>query len=1335
MRHRHTATCVTASSLWLLATATMMVGCFQAPAFEGSDGLDASVASDLPKDGDAKSSEVEDTADVPVDTPSTDVPEVGIPGDTEDGGDTKDSGDAEDDGDVADSTDTSTCNGCLLDDGTCVPVGQACVDSDDNDCFKPLCVTAGTACANVVVESTESCGPAGCGGTCSSTGVCGYKDLSGCSDVNLAFVASVPAPLDAGLAGLDSHCAQIATAAGLPSTSWAAWAGTSANSLSERFGDAQAWIRMDGKPIAQTLGDLQAGTVWYPVLLDENGAEPLLQEIATGLSESGGTAESCSEFGTAQSGGVLAIGHAASGYAGFSNIGTRDCSSSLSVACFQVSHSTGLVSPPVEQGRLVFVSSGTFTPGNGPAPAHALCQAEAEQNGAPPGIYRALINGGGGVAMSPGAHWVRFDGLRVFQNEGNDEVPNLLSQVPQAPLVRDSLGAPTSSQSWAGLPGGNPCSNWSDNTGQGTPAYAGYVHQAWLTDSAAPSISCASPAHVWCAQDTVEESECNLNECVVNDACIPAGPVASSTCLRCDPETSRFVLQSNDAACPTDAASCLIGACNLKNDVCETVVAPDGAACTNADLCTLGDTCQAGVCNDGGSTLDCSALVTGPCEEAICNSTKGACEAFPLADSTPCSDENACTLGDACMAGICAGGADKCGLYNSVFTTNTAFDAAFGGVVGADALCQEAALTADLGGTYMAWLSDSTNDALTRVQAASAGGGYVRPDGQLVATNLLGFAEGRIVYPPNTSASGIAIDADAEVWSATNLGGGRVIDAHCDDWTSSATDGISAVGLVHSNAAAAFLADFGDCFIPRHLRCLQVDSAAVPPIPTPQVGRYAFVSSPEFVSTAGAANADAVCQKDAAEAGLPAGVYKALLPLAGPTPSGPMGTPDERFDLTGGNWTNVKGVPVTTSAAAFLTSGETPLVPLNLTAAGVPVEQFVSVTVGSAGIDTPSDGAVSCNSWTGGSLQLEPKTLPGLSIPSWYNSRSVTNCDDDDAVFCLQDSPANLAFISNGTYTGDLGGVDGAAQICTNEAASAGLSGNYVAMLSTQTSEIADALTTAGGRGWVRMDYRPVANSAADWPSGELMHAPVYNGLGEKVAANALMWTGMSSDGAASGVDCSNWTSDSVVESGRTGYAGAGGHRLVFAGNSGCHIPRHLACLQVDHDVVVEPPPPAPGRYAFVSAEAITPGGGLAAADAICAQEALTAGLPGSIYKALLATESATAISRFSPSGGTWIRPDGIAIAKDVVAFGDAGRALLAGITQLADGTQTAANFVFTGAPSLTAVGDDSTCENWTTTAGVGARGVTGMATAGWFTDGGTTNCNVARAVYCLQDI
>jgi len=76
------------------------------------------------------------------------------------------------------------------------------------------------------------------------------------------------------------------------------------------------------------------------------------------------------------------------------------------------------------------------------------------------------------------------------------------------------------------------------------------------------------------------------------------------------------------------------------------------ASCDDGNPCTTGDICGGGVCA-GGAPVVCDD--GNPCTDDVCNPANGACEAVNN-DTNSCTDGDACTPVDVCVAGACVPG-------------------------------------------------------------------------------------------------------------------------------------------------------------------------------------------------------------------------------------------------------------------------------------------------------------------------------------------------------------------------------------------------------------------------------------------------------------------------------------------------------------------------------------------------------------------------------------------------------------------------------------------------------------------------------------------------------
>jgi hypothetical protein len=123
---------------------------------------------------------------------------------------------------------------------------------------------------------------------------------------------------------------------------------------------------------------------------------------------------------------------------------------------------------------------------------------------------------------------------------------------------------------------------------------------------------------------------------------------------------------------------CHVATCNPANGMCEPQPGNNGQGCVDqSDLCSVNNTCSGGVCG-GGVPKNCSALSVG-CNNGVCNTTTGVCEAQPIAPGSQCLEAtNDCNQGICNTTGVCVanpineGGACDDGLSCTANTTCTA---------------------------------------------------------------------------------------------------------------------------------------------------------------------------------------------------------------------------------------------------------------------------------------------------------------------------------------------------------------------------------------------------------------------------------------------------------------------------------------------------------------------------------------------------------------------------------------------------------------------------------------------------------------------------------------
>lgn len=201
---------------------------------------------------------------------------------------------------------------------------------------------------------------------------------------------------------------------------------------------------------------------------------------------------------------------------------------------------------------------------------------------------------------------------------------------------------------------------------------------------------------VFCDEDTQAcgtVTAANGTECVLDDLCV------------LDPKCDEGACIGPAKMCaPAPFGSCSTNSCNPASGECEESPDPgkDGDACTGDDPCLVLQTCSGGACT-GGEPMDCSwasqGCLVGVCdpingfcvgepipaggactpEDSACNTGScdagGTCQPVPVADGTACSDDNTCTQGETCSAGVCQGGVVTTPLevyFSEDFSSNAA---------------------------------------------------------------------------------------------------------------------------------------------------------------------------------------------------------------------------------------------------------------------------------------------------------------------------------------------------------------------------------------------------------------------------------------------------------------------------------------------------------------------------------------------------------------------------------------------------------------------------------------------------------------------------------------
>ncbi|MEZ4448117.1 MAG: DUF4215 domain-containing protein [Nannocystaceae bacterium] len=263
----------------------------------------------------------------------------------------------------------------------------------------------------------------------------------------------------------------------------------------------------------------------------------------------------------------------------------------------------------------------------------------------------------------------------------------------------------------------------------------------------------------------------------------------------------------------------------------------------NADDAKCTSECQKNICGDGhrlkyieecdeGEANADDAACTSKCQKAECG------DGLVWAGVETCDDQNY-SSGDGCS---------ECTLENVVFVTDEAFQGDFGGLAGADAICQQAAKLSGMlpwpGDTltYRAWLADPSCPPRDRLPHSIRP--YVRVDGLPFADNWSDLVDGVIdTSLACTETHNYLFDEEGRAWSAVHGDGQNLAELPsrtCGGWTLSGDFFFGAVGDVEAKDEQwTRLAVGGEdslqgCHIPAHLYCVMVHCGEAPEVCAPE---------------------------------------------------------------------------------------------------------------------------------------------------------------------------------------------------------------------------------------------------------------------------------------------------------------------------------------------------------------------------------------------------------------------------------------------------------------------------------------------------------------------
>lgn len=344
------------------------------------------------------------------------------------------------------------------------------------------------------------------------------------------------------------------------------------------------------------------------------------------------------------------------------------------------------------------------------------------------------------------------------------------------------------------------------------------------------------------------------------------------------------------------------------------------------------------------------------------------------------------------------------------------------GLAAADNVCQAMANSAGLDGTFVAWLSDDTDDAYCRVLGLSGkkstlcdgaytaqitAGPWVRTDGTPFANSLeeAVFPNNKIYSPVRYDESGVL--HSATYFTATDGGGELSYDSPCINWTETYPT-YAPLGTSEGTGGAWSFAYSGQCnaLDPRHLLCMQTGEVGALSM-VPETGNTVFVTSAEYNGDLGGIDgANSKCQASADAVGL-AGNYKAWLSTS-------FANAVDRILDAETPLVTVDGVKVANSVSDIVVD-QALLTAISVTEAGDYLDYTAFPWTGTKSSGIYFGGDSTCSDWTDGTSGSSGRRGAAVLADVYWTSKYTSSCSIQERLYCIEDTACNLS----GTLSSD----------------------------------------------------------------------------------------------------------------------------------------------------------------------------------------------------------------------------------------------------------------------------------------------------------------------------
>ena len=312
-------------------------------------------------------------------------------------------------------------------------------------------------------------------------------------DFNLVFVTAETFASDlGGTSNYDVECNNAASAAGindtdLNGTRFVAWLSDASVPAANRISAARGFVRLDGRPVADTVASLVAGAIMNPIRIDENGGNVSDDDVMTGTLGSGDASPNgtCSDWFS--NSGSVRIGLTSGGPEIWTSFDSPPCAP-MRMYCFMKTKNAALSTTPVT-GKLAYLTNAPYLPGSGDPDAR--CEADK-----PPGTgtVEALLARTTAAAAShldPAAVYVRPDGQMIGTGQqlidvaiASARLDSGIWQSGDGTYVVDGIVWTGDTHLTTVPAASDTCDDWSVNTGSGRVGASSYTTTSHWSDGA-----------------------------------------------------------------------------------------------------------------------------------------------------------------------------------------------------------------------------------------------------------------------------------------------------------------------------------------------------------------------------------------------------------------------------------------------------------------------------------------------------------------------------------------------------------------------------------------------------------------------------------------------------------------------------------------------------------------------------------------------------------------------------------------------------------------------------------------------------------------------------------